>query len=183
MFLIGGTMLGIERGEETYPLPDLPSYHAVIAAPSVGVSTPQAFKDWDTRFAEDAAKSLTPRPQTDKLGEFRRRVAIAFAGQPGVATQSGNLAENPLLALVRTGLENDFETVVFPQQPSLRALKCALEEDSLYAALSGSGSSLFGLYPSEQQAIAAQKRVEKLGCEARLTRTLPRDKYWASMFV
>ncbi len=36
---------------------------------------------------------------------------------------SGDLAENPLLALVRTGIENDFEEVVFSQHPSLRSTK------------------------------------------------------------
>lgn len=175
MFFIGGTMLGIERGEETFPLPDLPSFHAVAAFPNVGVSTPQAFRDWDARLPENA--------ENDTLMEFRRRVAIAFTGQPGVSGKTGNLAEEPLLALVRTGLENDFETVVFPQQPSLRAFKSALEESSLYAALSGSGSSLFGLYRTEEEAKAAYDRVTALGCEARITSTLPRDVYWATMFV
>ncbi|QEE27485.1 4-(cytidine 5'-diphospho)-2-C-methyl-D-erythritol kinase [Terriglobus albidus] len=175
MFLIGGTMLGIERGEETFPLPDLPSFHIVTAFPEVGVSTPQAFRDWDA--------TLTQNAENDRLIEFRRRVAMAFAGQPGVSGKAGDLAEEPLLALVRTGLENDFETVVFPQQPSLRALKSALEEGSLYSALSGSGSSLFGLYCTEEAAQAAQQRVRSLGCEARQTRTLPRSEYWATMFI
>ncbi|WP_263410234.1 4-(cytidine 5'-diphospho)-2-C-methyl-D-erythritol kinase [Terriglobus tenax] len=175
MFLVGGTMLGIERGEETFPLPDLPSFYAVLAFPGVGVSTPQAFRDWDAGLPEN--------PENDTLMEFRRRVAIAFAGQPGVSGPAGDLAEEPLLALVRTGLENDFETVVFPQQPSLRAFKSALEEGSLYAALSGSGSSLFGLYRSEDEAKAASDRITALGCEARITSTLPRSVYWATMFV
>ena len=34
-----------------------------------------------------------------------------------------DLAENTLLALVRTGIGNDFEEVVFPQYPSLRITK------------------------------------------------------------
>lgn len=175
MFLVGGTMLGIERGEDTFPLPDLPSFQAVMAFPDVGVSTPQAFRDWD-------ARSLTQPAENDRLIEFRRRVSDAF-GKPGVFRKNTeNLAENPLLALVRTGLENDFESVVFSQQPSLRALKSALEVDSIYAALSGSGSSLFGLYSTEEEAIRAVERVEKLGCEARRTRTLPRQEYWQQMF-
>src|SRR6202000_198117 len=38
----------------------------------------------------------------------------------GTAT---DLAENTLLALVRTGIENDFEEVAFSQHPFLRDLK------------------------------------------------------------
>src|ERR1700756_280269 len=47
LFLIGGTALGVGRGEEVYPLPDLPATPCVIATPEIGVSTPKAFADWD----------------------------------------------------------------------------------------------------------------------------------------
>jgi 4-diphosphocytidyl-2-C-methyl-D-erythritol kinase len=115
------------------------------------------------------------------------------------------LAGNTLLALVRTGIENDFEQVVFPQYPLLREIKHELmgppadgtaigvftdparPDDSsgkaLYAALSGSGSALFGLYGSEQDARAAQQRVLDSGSKAILTETLPRAEYWGRMFA
>ena len=94
---------------------------------------------------------------------------------------SNGLAENTLLSLVRTGVENDFEQVVFPAYPSLREIKRLLMgtdsgAPALYAALSGSGSALFGLYRSEADAEAAQQRVQSLqGCKALLTETLPRQ--------
>ena len=47
LFLVGGTALGVGRGEEVYPLPDLPSLPVVIVTPEIGVSTPKAFGDWD----------------------------------------------------------------------------------------------------------------------------------------
>jgi 4-diphosphocytidyl-2-C-methyl-D-erythritol kinase len=47
LFLVGGTVLGVGRGEEVYPLPDLPPSFCVLATPEIGVSTPQAFSDWD----------------------------------------------------------------------------------------------------------------------------------------
>ena len=47
LFLIGGTILGVGRGEEVYPLPDLPATACVIALPGIAVSTPKAFRDWD----------------------------------------------------------------------------------------------------------------------------------------
>jgi 4-diphosphocytidyl-2-C-methyl-D-erythritol kinase len=99
-----------------------------------------------------------------------------------------DLAENTLLALVRTGIENDFEKVVFPIHPSLREIKRQLMgtqqgESALYAALSGSGSALFGLYRSIADAIAAQQRVQALGCKAVITHTLPRTAYWRTMFA
>ena len=108
----------------------------------------------------------------------------APAGQEDV---SGDLAENPLLALVRTGIENDFEEVVFSQHPSLRSTKRDLlgssGEGALYAALSGSGSALFGLYKSQADARAAQYRVQQNGTRAILTETLSRREYWDTMFA
>src|SRR5438128_1052117 len=51
LFLIGGTVLGVGRGEEVYPLPDLPAMPCVIALPEIAVSTPKAFADWDKMSA------------------------------------------------------------------------------------------------------------------------------------
>lgn len=103
-----------------------------------------------------------------------------------------DLAENTLLSLVRTGVENDFEEVVFPEYPSLREIKQLLMgietgAPALYAALSGSGSALFGLYRSTADAEAAQQRVQtarfEFGVKTFLTETLPRPEYWARMFA
>jgi 4-diphosphocytidyl-2-C-methyl-D-erythritol kinase len=58
-----------------------------------------------------------------------------------------------------------------------------LSGKALYAALSGSGSALFGLYGCEQDARAAQQRVQASGCKALLTETLPRAEYWRRMFA
>jgi 4-diphosphocytidyl-2-C-methyl-D-erythritol kinase len=120
-----------------------------------------------------------------------------FTSEQGSALNG--LAGNILLALVRTGIENDFEQVVFPQYPLLREIKHELmgppadglregrpgdsSGTALYAALSGSGSALFGLYRSEADARAAQQRVQASGCKAILTETLPRAEYWATMFA
>jgi len=123
--------------------------------------------------------------------------------EQGITSEQGSalngLAGNILLALVRTGIENDFEQVVFPQYPLLREIKHELmgppadglregrpddlSGKALYAALSGSGSALFGLYGSEADARAAQQRVQASGCRAILTETLPRAEYWATMFA
>jgi 4-diphosphocytidyl-2-C-methyl-D-erythritol kinase len=111
---------------------------------------------------------------------------------PGEESTRNGLAGNPLLALVRTGIENDFEQVVFPQYPSLRDIKRLLlgppdretaSGSAIYAALSGSGSALFGLYRTEEDAIAAQQRVQASGCTAIVTSTLPRQEYWRGMFA
>src|SRR5579883_2866385 len=55
LFLVGGTVLGVGRGEQVHPLPDLPRLHLVVVTPPVGVSTPRAFARWDELGVASAA--------------------------------------------------------------------------------------------------------------------------------
>ncbi len=218
LFLIGGAVLGLGRGELVVPMPDFPRTWCVVAVPEVGVSTPAAFRDWDQRQGDGAG--LTSVDKSDRLNELSLAYASLSArtgdrkpGTSGIVRDANSekkqglsgesqpyamndLAENTLLALVRTGigndgLHNDFEDVVFPQYPSLRITKRQLmgsetgatDSPAIYAALSGSGSALFGLYRSEADAKAAQQRVQNSGVKAFTTETLPRDEYWARMFA
>lgn len=192
LFLIGGTVFGTGRGEQVSPLPDLPGLPCVVAMPPVGVSTPQAFRDWD---ALQAQQGLTAAAASDRLKELGGRWAAALnGGPPDFTTDSGvflekDRAEGPLLRLVRAGTENDFECVVFPQCPSLHDILQVLrnspsgKQDALYAALSGSGSALFGLYATQEAAQAAMGRLAAHGTQALLTRALCRAEYWQGMVV
>ncbi|HEX9200273.1 MAG TPA: 4-(cytidine 5'-diphospho)-2-C-methyl-D-erythritol kinase [Acidobacteriaceae bacterium] len=214
LFLVGGAVLGTGRGELVSAMPDLPATWCVVAVPEVGVSTPRAFQEWDGLCAERASR-LTSPPQPDRLKELSHVYASVLGFRPATEQASdtsgivrgpesegitpNGLAENALLALVRTGIENDFEQVVFPQYPLLREIKRLLmgasvglspgddpadaSGNALYAALSGSGSALFGLYRTEADAKAAQQRVRASGCKAILTETLPRQEYWRKMFA
>jgi 4-diphosphocytidyl-2-C-methyl-D-erythritol kinase len=263
LFLVGGTVLGIGRGEEVYPLPDLPSTACVVATPEIGVSTPQAFADWDgmtgspqglkpsshadlfgtaesvpfhgdpnisggasaaggantsgganisgetnisggvsTPDEEPAERGSAPtgegaRPHmlsadsrppkltvpssSDRMNEFSRIVSAWLSGTvSGVPVSKGRgRAETPLLDLVRTGIENDFERVVFPKYPELREVKRVLERaGAFYASLSGSGSAIYGLFASRTSAEEAAAKVRKNGIPAVTTSTLTRRQYW-----
>jgi 4-diphosphocytidyl-2-C-methyl-D-erythritol kinase len=213
LFLVGGAVLGVGRGEEVYPLPDLPSLPMVVVTPEVGVSTPKAFVDWDALVQREGAAELrsagrtnasaptqagtgqspvttqthhTQNDQLTRLGASDRLFEVGcvlsawLSGLPntGASAKGGSRAGNLLLDLVRTGIENDFEKVVFPQYPELRDIKGALERaGSSYASLSGSGSTLYGLFRSPAGAAKAANRLRKQGLKAVATRTLTRQQY------
>lgn len=245
LFLIGGSVLGDDRGQSVRAVADLTLGGAdeipcVIALPEIGVSTPQAFRDWDALLAraeDENTRVLHNHPKGDTLSELSRTFASIFhlaamnsgsgasgihpdlssadrldspEKQQGLACEQSHisqvtaeffspdsqatsgfengLAGNSLFALVRSGIENDFETVVFPQYPILREIKRLLEgsmqeTQAVYAALSGSGSALFGLYRSHSDAGAAQQRLQQAGVKAIVTATMPRPLYWNEMFA
>ncbi len=217
LFLVGGMVLGLNRGEAVSPLPDSPPLTVLVAIPEVGVSTAQAFRDLDARTAvASPPDGLTSDAPPDKLMELSRVLASVWTHTgvrrvpTGIVSHSlpepsgsgatkqgrvaeGDLAGNPLLALVHTGVENDFEGVAFRQHPSLREIKLAISgvpgssdtdgSGALYAALSGSGSALFGIFADVGAAQEAQRRVECLGAKAILTETLDRPRYWERMFA
>ncbi len=208
LFVIGGTVLGVSHGEEVYPLPDLPATPCIIATPEIGVSTPKAFADWDAShpsaeldsdLADEDVRSrasrlphppkLTPSTASDRMLEFGRVLSAWLSGSKnkqfsGVPAGGRGRAETPLLDLVRTGIENDFERVVFPKYPELREVKRLLERaGAFYASLSGSGSATYGLLRTSQAAQKAAEKLRKSGIPATATRTLTRQQYWRKFLV
>jgi 4-diphosphocytidyl-2-C-methyl-D-erythritol kinase len=192
LFLLGGAVVGAGRGEEVYTIPDLPQIACVVALPLVAVSTPRAFADWDEQFSGSHGNGrLTVQGKSDTINEFHRLVFAALGAQNHVGFSSGvpagkrgDRAEALLLDLVRTGIENDFERVVFPQHPELRDIKRVLERQGAeFASLSGSGSAIYGLFKSKQAAEEAARYLQDGDIAAQSTSTLTRKQYWERLWL
>jgi 4-diphosphocytidyl-2-C-methyl-D-erythritol kinase len=199
LFCIGGSVLGLGRGELVFPLQDLTPLDLVVATPAVAVSTPDAFAAWDQMVLQDGDRrspKLTPSGESDRISNFSRSVFACWSGLVQSANAaggptsgvprgkiSGDRAEAPLLDLVRAGIENDFERVVFPEYPVLREVKRALErEGARFGSLSGSGSAVYGVFASTDEAARAAQALSDAGTPAVATRMLPRAEYWKQLW-
>ena len=119
-FLLGGTALGIDRGTELYPLPDRPAHPALIVTPDIHSSTPDAYR---------ALERKVEHPATPKI--LRNFQEIAWASADAAV--------------------NDFEGVVFRRHPLLKSIKRKLLSlGAAPALMSGSGASVFGIFPSRE---------------------------------
>jgi 4-diphosphocytidyl-2-C-methyl-D-erythritol kinase len=200
LFLVGGSVYGEGRGEQVIPLEELPAVDCVVVTPEISVSTSQAFADWDSlaerestessvgsRASAERAATLTNAAQSFSRNMYSWLSSSYKTPASGVPARGGDRAEAQLLDLVRTGIENDFERVVFPQHPELRDIKRVLYgqagDGARYASLSGSGSAVYGLFDSKQKAEAAAERVQALGHAAHVTTTLTRSQYWETMLI
>lgn len=124
-FLHGGRALGIGKGDEIYPLPDGRRQYFLIVSPHrIHVPTPDAY-GWLR------ADALTKLGAASKLWRF---CALCW--------------DHP-----ESGLSNDFERPVFARHPRLGQIKRELlRRGATEASLAGSGSAVFGIFPSPAKA-------------------------------
>jgi 4-diphosphocytidyl-2-C-methyl-D-erythritol kinase len=150
-FLLGGRALGIGKGDEIYPLPDIPKQTLLIVSPkNIHVPTPDAYR-W--LHAPELA-SLTKFAATHKLFEF---CALCWSAQG-------------------ERLSNDFEEAVFRRHPRLKQIRRALlQGGASEALLAGSGSAVFGVFPSPakaRRAVVGFPHDQTFVCE-----TISRSRY------
>jgi len=152
-FLLGGRALGIGRGDEIYALPDSRKQTFLVVSPrDIHVPTPDAYR-WVKAHALPSAR-LTKRAADPKLLEF---CALCWSTQG-------------------SGLSNDFERPVFRRHPRLGRIKRGLlQRGATEASLAGSGSAVFGIFPSP--ALARRAAVGFPHDQTFVCETLSRDRY------
>lgn len=155
-FLLGGTVLGLGRGDECYPLPDLPRQYAVLALPAMPVATATAFRLWDERHPEQGATAgLTPPDASATIYSFCGSLWRAFPASR-LGRDRGRLRRSK----VRAGIDNDFEEVVLSLSPDFAKIRRALRRSGAESvALTGSGAAQFGLFADRRAAQAARAQL------------------------
>lgn len=162
-FLEGGTVLGLDRGDTLYQLIDRPPAWVTIVVPSFGVSSKDAFA-W---FDEGPPKG----------GRHASPVPVASSGFPPPPKATARLAE-ARIARVGGSRTNDLEPVVAARHPEIAGIVTALKKrGASQAAMSGSGSAVFGLFGSEGRAEDAAGELKEAGRRVFVARMLGRARY------
>ena len=152
-FLVGGTVLGVGRGDDVYPLAEQARRWVVVAVPPYGVSTAAAYGWLDE----------------DRASRGRGRAARGTAPPAGFAGA----------ALVLEGLRNDLEEPVARRRAAIGAAIGLLSDaGACRAAMTGSGSAVFGLFERRGAAhVAARCLCDRPeGWTVRVTRTMDRAR-------
>ena len=146
-FFVGGTAIGTGRGDEVYPLEDAARLGVLIIKPALSVNTADAY-----RWLDDD-RSAGARPS----GRGPTDLALGWASGP--------------VAVV-----NDLEGPVCRRHPVVRdAIDACLAAGAMAAAMSGSGSAVFGVF-SEKAAPRAARRLRRPDWLVLPTRTLSRTE-------
>jgi 4-diphosphocytidyl-2-C-methyl-D-erythritol kinase len=149
-FLVGGTALGLDRGDALEPLDDLPPRWVVLVFPPFGVSTPEAFGWWD----EDSESRESRVESRESAVESRESSAESWSV-----------------------CVNDLEPPVTRRHPELvevRRLLAAAGAEQV--AMTGSGSTMFGLFVDATDAQSAVESLCTSGWNAAVTRTATREE-------
>jgi 4-diphosphocytidyl-2-C-methyl-D-erythritol kinase len=141
-FVQGGTSIGEGRGERLSPIDLQWDCWVLLVCPAISVSTAWAYGQARIGLTKD-----------EKLTNFR------------------SIFQKNALHALRDSLHNDLEESVFKRHPLLRLFKEDMYKwDAFYASMSGSGSSVYGLFDRLEQAEAARsffmvnKRVKTFLC-------------------
>ena len=150
-FLVGGTALGLGRGDDIYPLLDLPKTYVVVVRPQFGVSTIEAYGWYDTE-PRRSSREPARKPLPARWPEWA------------------------------ANLRNDLEPAVTRHHPTIGRIKQALiDAGAAFAAMSGSGSAVFGLFERMDAARRTATDLARPGWSVVSTRTLTRLEYAARL--
>lgn len=130
----GGAARCTGTGTEVSPAPMMPECWLVVCKPPAGMSTPRAYALLDQYPL--SSTQATPRMMD--------------------ALEAGNLRR------VAKGLANRFDETI--RMTQVRGIKRAMQGiGALGSMMTGSGSGVYGIFETEQQAKAAMKKLEELG--------------------
>jgi 4-diphosphocytidyl-2-C-methyl-D-erythritol kinase len=154
LFLIGGTVLGVGRGEEVYPLEQAECDHLLLANAGFAVSTAAAY---------------------GKLSRLTRQEALRII--PFTLFAAKAIRELPLVAA------NDLEETVIAAHPEIAEVKRRLKScGARHVLMSGSGGTVWAVFDNSETSERAQGEMRAAGYWAARARAVSRQHYQETLY-
>ena len=152
-FLVGGTAVGIGRGEEVYPTETVELHEIVLVNPGFSVSTREVYEKLSRLTRLESARIM---PFT--LLAAKRISDAAFSGK------------------------NDLEEVAVRIHPEIGELKAKLLElGARHSMMCGSGATVFGVFDNDRASEEAVAVFRSAGMWAERVRTVSGKEYQDSV--
>ena len=152
-FFIGGTCLGVGRGDEIYPLADIRAENLLLVNAGILVPTREVYGSLPPELTNPNA--ITKMPTSFE---------VAYAA---ATTQDEQIR-----------LHNDLEIPVLARHGLLVEIKEKLKQAGASGVLmSGSGSTVFAIFDSSEARNSAQRELSQHGWWCASACTLSRDEY------
>ena len=141
-----GACIAKGTGDILETAPIMPNFPIVIAKMGEGMSTPEAYRALDAKYNN----FVDHTPKNEKL-------SVLVSTEPVEIDEYAN------------SFYNIFESVVEPIRPNVTLLKSTvMENGAINAIMSGSGTSVFGVFKNEADAAKALSSLISLGANAHL---------------
>lgn len=151
-FLVGGTALGISRGEEVYPVEQVKCEHLLLVNPGFAVSTA-------TAYGRLSRLTRTESPRIIPFTLFAAKAALPLA------------ASNDLELVV---------SAAHPEIAEIKERLLSL--GAQHALMSGSGATIFGVFDNSETSKRAQSEIRATGYWAERVRAINRQEYKETIF-
>jgi 4-diphosphocytidyl-2-C-methyl-D-erythritol kinase len=153
-FLVGGTALGIGRGEEVYPITQCKCEHILLVNPGFSVSTADAYARL-SRLTRLKGANIIP---------------FTFLAAKGIRELPHEV-------------RNDLEEAILSVHPEIAEVKRSLlEAGARHALMSGSGATVFGVFDNSETLERALVGLRANGYWAEIVRTIDRQTYQEAIF-
>ncbi|HKX26638.1 MAG TPA: 4-(cytidine 5'-diphospho)-2-C-methyl-D-erythritol kinase [Blastocatellia bacterium] len=157
-FMIGGTCLGVGRGDEVYPLADLETEFLLLINAGIEVPTREVYAGLPVELTNPGTAAKMPLS-----------LEAAYANLAAQGRQDGAIG---------AWLYNDLETTVVARYPLLSEIKERLTRLGARGVLmSGSGSTIFAIFDSQEARENALNDLSETGWWCQAPRTLGRNEY------
>ncbi len=172
-FLVGGTCLGVGRGDEIYPLAGIEVSHLLLVNAGILVPTREVYASLPPELTKPEATVKMPLSL-----ELAHEAVSARLNSVRTGAQEGSGHDEGAVPWRAGLLRNDLEIPVLPRYPELAQVRRQLVElgatDSL---MSGSGSTVFAIFDNDQTRQEAAATLRGSGWWAEPVRTVGRSEY------